>query len=113
MQNLDKLIEKALPRFEAAERLSRPRLTFLFGPVGDRLIGLLCTALALVIMLPVPFLHGLPAFAIAVFALAMFNRDGILALAGYALTGVTGAVVFFLGHKIVGWLSPFLHWLGG
>jgi hypothetical protein len=113
VKNLDQMIGRILPRFEAAERLSRPRLTFLFGPLGDRLIGLVCTALALVVMLPVPFLHGLPALAIAVFALALFNRDGVLALAGYALTGVTGAVVVFLSHKIVVWLSPFVHSLGG
>jgi hypothetical protein len=109
VQNLDKLIERVLPRFEAAERLSRPRLTFLFGQIGDRLIGLICTALALVVMLPVPFLHGLPALAVAVFALAMFNRDGVLALIGYALTALTGGVVFLLGNKIVDWIADLIH----
>ncbi len=113
IQNLDKVIEKVLPRFEAAERLSRPRLTFLFGPVGDRLIGLICTALALVIMLPIPFIHGLPALTMAVFALALFNRDGILALIGYAMTGLSAWFLIFFGHKIALGIQGLINFFGG
>ena len=113
VQNLDKLIEKVLPRFAAAERLSRPRLTFLFGPIGDRLIGLICTALAVVVLLPIPFIHGPPALTIALFALALFNRDGILALIAYAAAGLTAAFLFFASHKIVDGIAGLIHFFGG
>jgi hypothetical protein len=113
VQILDRIIERILPRFEAAERLSRPRLTFLFGQVGDRLIGLTCTVLALAVMLPVPFMHGLPALDIAIFALALFNRDGVLALIGYAATGLTAAVIVFASQTIVDGVTGLIHLFGG
>lgn len=84
---------KLIPWVEQVERVSRARLTFLFGPVGDRLIGLACTVLAFVLMLPLPLGNLLPAAAISLFALALIQRDGVLALAGYALTVVSLGVL--------------------
>ncbi len=109
VQNFDKAIGKILPRLESVEKFLKPRLTFMFGQVGDRLIGLTCTAAALVVM--VPFIHQLPAIAIALLALALFNRDGILALSGYAFAGLSGAALFFAGHRIALWISHHAHWL--
>ncbi|MEI7933227.1 MAG: exopolysaccharide biosynthesis protein, partial [Alphaproteobacteria bacterium] len=69
--------------------------------------------LALVIMLPIPFIHGLPALTMAVFALALFNRDGILALVGYAMTGLSAWFLIFFGHKIALGIQSLIHFFGG
>jgi len=106
--NFDKAIGKILPRLESVEKLLKPRLTFLFGQIGDRLIGLTCTVASLVVM--IPLVHQLPAAAIALLALALFNRDGVLALAGYAFAGLSGLVLFVAGHRIALWVTHHLHW---
>ncbi|ACG76593.1 conserved hypothetical protein [Phenylobacterium zucineum HLK1] len=82
------------------ESVSRPRLTFLFGPVGQRLIGLVCTVLAVVLILPIPLGNLLPAASVSVLALALIQRDGILALIGYG-AALASASVLVLAASIV------------
>ena len=82
-----------IPWLRRIEHVSRPRLTFLFGPVGQRLIGGLCLVLSLVLLLPIPLGNMAPAAAIALFGLAMVQRDGLLALAGLAVTLVSGGLL--------------------
>jgi hypothetical protein len=84
---------RLIPRVEQVERVSTARLTFLFGPMGDRMIGVCCTVLAFVLMLPLPLGNLLPAAAISLFALALIQRDGVFALAGYAATAVSLGVL--------------------
>lgn len=104
---------KALPRvlvwLERAEALSRPRLAFLFGPVGDRTIGLVCTLLAAVLILPIPLGNILPAAAVSVLGLALAQRDGALALLGYALAAASASVLVLaaglIGRIVMGLLT--------
>jgi hypothetical protein len=96
--DLKKGLPKALPWLERIEAVSRPRLTFLFGAVGQRLIGVICTVLALVLILPIPLGNILPATAVTVLALSLVQRDGLLALLGYALVAASvGVLVFAVG----------------
>jgi len=90
-------LRKLIPTLERIEKVSRPRLVFLFGPVGDRLIGLTVTLLSLVLLLPIFLGNMAPAAAIAAFGLALIQRDGILALIGYAVAGVS------VGLLVIGW----------
>jgi hypothetical protein len=78
---------------ERMEAVSRPRLPILFGAVGERAIGLVCTLLALVLILPIPLGNMLPAAAVSVLSLALVQRDGALALFGYLLAGLSGSVL--------------------
>lgn len=94
-----------LPRLvrwlKRVEAVSQPRLTFLFGPVGERLIGVVCTVLAFVLILPIWGGNILPALAVVVLSLALILKDGILALLGYALVAVSGAVLALAAHIII------------
>ena len=94
-------LAKVLPWLERLERISRPRLGWLFGPVGDRVIGLVVVALSLVIVLPITGGNLLPALAATVLAVSMVQRDGVLALLGYALVAVSAAVLAFFAHLII------------
>jgi len=78
-------LPRVLPWLERVEAVSRPRLSFFFGPVGQRLIGLICTLLAFVLILPIPLGNTLPAAAVTVLSLSLVQRDGALALFGYSL----------------------------
>jgi hypothetical protein len=80
-----------LPYLERAERLLRPRLAGLLTWTGERLIGVFLFILAMVLTLPIPFGNWLPAFAIAIIALALVEKDGAAVLAGVAV-GVAGLV---------------------
>jgi hypothetical protein len=87
----------------AVERLLSPRLTFFFGPVGDRVIGAICLLMAIILFLPIPFGNMLPALAIACFALSLLERDGLMALIGLLVAAISVAVLVALG-KVV-WLA--------
>jgi hypothetical protein len=95
-KELVKLLHRVLPSVERFEQLSRPRLVFLTGRSGARLVGVACTLIALVLVLPIPFANLVPALALGLFALGLTRRDGLLILAGYGLI-VLAAVVIALG----------------
>ncbi|MEO8115082.1 MAG: exopolysaccharide biosynthesis protein [Phenylobacterium sp.] len=98
-------LKAGLPRvltwLRRLEAVSRPRLSFLFGSVGQRLIGLVCTVLALVLILPIPLGNILPAAALSVLALSLVQRDGVLALLGFALTAASGGVLVLAAGILV------------
>lgn len=103
-------LKEGLPRairwLRKVEAVSRPRFGLLFGPVGERLIGLVCLALALVLILPIPGGNILPAMAVSALAFALIQRDGLIALVGYALAITSASVLVLAAHIIV---RMFLH----
>jgi hypothetical protein len=93
-------LPRVLPWLERMEAVSRPRLAILFSPLGERLIGLVCTILALVLILPIPLGNMLPAAAVSVLSLALVQRDGVLALLGYVLAALSASVLVFAAGLI-------------
>ena len=89
-----------LPRLAKLERLLAPRLGWLFGAWGDRVVGLVCTLLALVLILPIPLGNLLPALAIALMSLGLMQRDGIVLLLGYATAAVSAGVLVLSAHAV-------------
>lgn len=85
------------------ERLLSPRLTFFFGPVGDRVIGAICLLMAIILFLPIPLGNMMPALAIACFSLALLERDGLMALIGLVVAVISIGILVVLG-KVV-WLG--------
>ncbi len=109
------VVRRVVPWIARAERLLKPRLEVLARPPAERLIGVVCLLLAIVLFLPIPLGNMLPALAIAIFSLAILERDGIAVLIGYVLSAVSVVVVagvvyamvvsaIFLLKNAVGWL---------
>lgn len=94
-KGLERGLGKLLPSLQRLERVSKPRYTQLFGPVGDRFLGLVVFLLSLVLILPIPFGNMLPAAAIAVLAFALVQRDGALAAVGYLMASASVLVLVF------------------
>ena len=92
------LMGKLTPYLAWLERRLRRRLTVLYGPVIDRLTGLFCVILAIIVFLPIPLGNMVPSFAIAAFALGLAERDGVAALVGW-LSGLAGIVILLLFGK--------------
>lgn len=86
------LVERVVPWLERAERLMAPRLLWLCGPGVQRLLGVACLILALVLFLPIPLGNMLPAFAICLIALGVLERDGLWILLGL-MTGVISLII--------------------
>lgn len=89
-----KIIERVSPLIARAERLLKPRLMWLSDPVVERGLGAVCLALALILVLPVPFGNMLPAFTICIIALGVLERDGAWILGGLVLA-VAAAVIAY------------------
>jgi hypothetical protein len=99
--DLRKGLPKVLPGLRRLEAVSRPRLALLFGPVGEAVIGLVITALALVLILPIWGGNILPAIASLLLSLSLVQRDGALALLGYAMVAASVGVLVLAFHIIV------------
>jgi hypothetical protein len=101
-------LPRVIPTLQKVEAVSKPRFVFLVSGMGERFIGLVCTALALVLILPIPGGNILPAMAVSALSFALIQRDGFIALAGYALAITSASVLALAAHIIV---RMFLHML--
>lgn len=95
-----------------SEGLSRPRLYFLTGRLGQGLIGLACLLLSAILVLPVFGGNLLPAIAMGFFSLGIMQRDGVAVLLGWIMTGVTAAVLVFAWRLVVAGFQTGADWLG-
>lgn len=94
-------LPRLIPSLQKIEAISRPRLVILFNPFGERLIGLVCTALAVVLMLPIPGGNILPALAVSALSFALIQRDGLIALCGYAVAAASASILALAAHIVV------------
>lgn len=77
-------VRRAVPILARFEKILRPRLSLLVvSNLSERILGLVCFALAVILFLPIPLLNILPSLAIAILALGLAERDGLAAIVGY------------------------------
>jgi hypothetical protein len=91
------LVDTAAPWLARAERLLRPRWSWLVSHQAEHVIGAFCLLLAAVLVLPIPLGNMLPAVAISLIALGVLERDGLWVLIGT----VTGVVSLFIVAGVV------------
>lgn len=101
IDDLRKGLPRAIKVLRRIEAVSRPRVTMLLNPIGERLIGVVCLALALVLILPIPGGNILPAMAVSTLAFALIQRDGVIAIVGYLLALTSASVLALAAHVIV------------
>ncbi|MEX0645473.1 MAG: exopolysaccharide biosynthesis protein, partial [Parvularculaceae bacterium] len=95
-------------RLRFVDRIARPRRQFLTRGFGARLIGLVLLVLAGILILPIPFLGNLPpALAASVLALALAQRDGLLALAGFLAAALAVTFTWTLAVATARWMYGF------
>ncbi|MBO9710750.1 MAG: exopolysaccharide biosynthesis protein [Caulobacter sp.] len=107
------LFRKLTPVVRRLEVVTRPRLRILFGPVGERLIGVVCTLLALVLVLPIPLGNLAPGATVAVLAMALLQRDGLLALLGYLMAAVSVGLLALSAGVVTAAVQRLLHMIPG
>jgi hypothetical protein len=84
-----KVADYVAPVIERIERLSRPRLLALVQ--RERLLGVLCLLLAIILALPIPLANFLPALCLAAIAFGMLQRDGVII--GLGIVGCVGVLI--------------------
>ena len=92
--DFEKVVDLAAPWLAKAERLMRPRLSFLAAPPAEYLVGAICLILSIILFLPIPLGNMLPAFTICVLALGVLERDGVWIAIGHALAIVAVVIVW-------------------
>jgi hypothetical protein len=93
------MVEKAMPHLLRAERTLRPRHEMLTSRTAERLVGVLCVILGVIVSLPIPLGNQPPAVAIAVISLGLIEQDGVFVGAGVGIgfLAIAVALVVVLG----------------
>jgi hypothetical protein len=87
-----RMVERAGPWLERAEKLLRPRVFWLLSPAMERVIGAVALLLAAVLFLPIFLGNWLPALSLCLLALGILERDGMAVALGL-VTAVVAVVV--------------------
>jgi hypothetical protein len=91
---LAKLAGRMAPRLARLERIVRPRLKILTGRVGASLVGVAATAIAILLVLPIPAANLVPSLALVLFAVGLSRRDGLFVIAGYCVLALAALVIW-------------------
>jgi hypothetical protein len=102
-ERLVKLDEVARPWAKWLDGLVKPRLEFFVAPPFLQAIAIACVALAISFfpLSPIPAAEKVPAFPIALFALAISARDGLMAILGFVLLAVSLGLLVYFSPSIV------------
>jgi len=84
--------DKVSKPLRLVERLSKPRLSVMTNEASEVMIGLVCTVLCVIVMLPIFGGNLFPSLFIALFGFGLMQKDGVLILAGWL--GVAGFTAF-------------------
>jgi len=89
---------RTVPALVRLESILKPRYSLLAGSeLANRLTGIVAFPLALILLLPLPFLHMLPGAAMTCLAVALAERDGLAAAAGHVLAALSWGLIVALG----------------
>jgi hypothetical protein len=95
------------PRLRRLEHYIKPRWWPFPVMVGERLVGVLCALLSILVILPIPGANWIPAFAMVLMGLSLSQRDGVLLTLGL---GIGIGFLAFLG-AVFGTVTSFAHGL--
>lgn len=81
------------------EKIAQPRLSALTGPVGVRILGALLMVPTASILVPLPSTNTIPGIGVALAAVGLIERDGVLSAIGLLIGLIWVVILFFLGFE--------------
>lgn len=106
---LQRLANRAGPWLRRIEAISRPRLGALTAPPLERVVAVMLVIFCATILFPFPLTNSVPAFAVAVVAFGLLQRDGILVILGGIIGVIWIGLLLYagatLGTLVRGWLG--------
>jgi hypothetical protein len=103
------LAERFIPRLVWLERWIKPRYWPLPDRFDERAVGLLALAMGILVTLPIPLGNWFPALTIALSALALSERDGVL----LGVASVVGIFAVILLVALAGTVNVAIHAMMG
>lgn len=85
---LERMARGARRFFGWADRIAAPRLSFLSTRIAERMIGALLVVFCASILTPLPSTNTVPGFGVALTALGLMERDGVLITIGLVIGAV-------------------------
>ncbi|MFN3466000.1 MAG: exopolysaccharide biosynthesis protein [Terricaulis sp.] len=103
----------AIPSLKRVEYLIKPRWSRLTRFPATILVGLQTLLMALVLILPIPFANWPPGMTVAMTALALLQRDGILMLLTIPAAIASVASVYFGTRVGLAVIDNAIQWING
>ncbi len=100
---LKAISDKVVPRLISVEKYVKPRFSFAKSVYCEQFIGFISFLAAFSIALPIPLTNAIPALGIAVMALGLLNRDGLVIIVGFFIT-VLGLLIA-IGAVLASWIT--------
>ena len=110
---LNTTLRAAIPPLKRIEMLIKPRLAQVTRFPVTILVGLQTLAMAFILILPIPFANWPPGITVAMTALALLQRDGVLMLLTIPAALASVASVYVGGRIGVAVLDQAMDWLRG
>lgn len=108
-EDLRKVVRGGLPVIGRMEKVLKPRLPLLTGPMAERMVGILIALLGVMLASPIPFTNIPISFAILFLALGLIEQDGLMTsigiIGGIAALGFLGYMTALSWGAISGWLG--------
>lgn len=123
-KGLDRISTGGRKYFGWAEKIAKPRLTFLTTPIAERLLGLFLCVFCASILVPLPATNTVPGFAVALVSFGLMARDGVMTILGLVLgllwismlvsiVAIFGVTFFMEADGTRALLAPLLQLFGG
>lgn len=96
-----KMSASVTPWIKRAEKITKPRFKFMTTHYAERILAIFIILFSAIIALPGPGTNGVPGLCVALIALGIIERDGLLATLGVVLGVVYGALFFTVGYAAI------------
>lgn len=98
------MVEKTSPALEKIENFMKPRMSFIFYGPGEKILSIVMLLCAILIAIPLPFTHFIPAMGMTLISLGIMNKDGLLSILGVlvSLCGLLFTLIIIIkGPKLI------------
>ncbi len=86
------VVQKSSPYIRKIERILRHRISFMFLPVSERIIGAFAFSFSAFIAIPLPFTNFVPGLGILIMSFGLLGKDGLLVIIGI-MVGIIGVII--------------------
>ena len=90
------------------EKFAQPRLAFVTSHIGARIVGLLLLIPTASILVPLPSTNTVPGIGVAIAALGLVERDGVLVIGGLLIGFLWVALLLFFGVEAASIIKDFI-----
>lgn len=97
-----RVVERLLPWIGRAERRVRPAWPAFVSASAERIAGLVCLLMGIILFFPIPLGNLVPGIAVVLIGLGVMERDGRAVMLGHAVAFVATAVVLVVLGGLVG-----------